>query len=288
LANRNSYLITFSLEVTKLRVTIVRLDNIMKFVNWVAHDLTKLIPLNTLLLLTIYSHSPPAHAQNGWQAVTEVFPPYNFIKDGKSAGYATELVERVASNLNLKLQIQFVPWPRAMLRAETEKNILIYSILRTNEREHRYYWVGELDDISLYVWQLKDQDVISARNKTDFTYGIVRSLDDINISFLTQKLQVSNDDVISVDKGSQLIGLLLKQRVDRIVMAENMWRRLRKNLSSRQQSKLERYMLLARKSIYLAASLKSDPKDLQLFRDAFNKVIKNSDVEVLKSKYGID
>ncbi|MBN7826500.1 ABC transporter substrate-binding protein [Bowmanella dokdonensis] len=46
----------------------------------------------------------------------------------------------------LDYQLIYVPWPRALARISKEKHSLIYQILRTPEREDRFYWIMQVFD----------------------------------------------------------------------------------------------------------------------------------------------
>lgn len=84
--------------------------------------------------------------------VTEELPPYNMTRDGKLTGMSTEVVQAVLEEVNLKADIQSMPWARAYDLALHTPDVLIYSITRTPERENLFKWIGTIADSRFYIY----------------------------------------------------------------------------------------------------------------------------------------
>jgi len=238
------------------------------------------------LLLIVFSGLVRAEAPSAeWVAVTENFPPYNYLEEGKAAGYSTELVKNLASAANIPLQIELLPWSRAMLRARTEPNVLIFSMLRTPEREDRYHWVGPIDDMSIYVWQLRDTDIEAIQKTKGITYAASSSLDEANIIMLEDRFSVNRKSVSTVETTEQLFGMLLKRRVHRIVLAENIWRQVQATLAPEVLANMQRVDLLATRELYLAASLQTPLKDIRLLQEVFSDINQSQRTLALRESY---
>lgn len=69
--------------------------------------------------------------------VTESWPPYAYECDGKACGMDVEMVSQVLSRLGYQVQVQFVPWPRALSQLQVGKADAILDISKgeRNERE---------------------------------------------------------------------------------------------------------------------------------------------------------
>ena len=78
------------------------------------------------------------------EAFCEEFPPLNFMRDGKPAGIATDVLKRACAQAGITCQIHVVPWARAYHTALTQKNTLVFSTMRTPEREDAFLWLGPL------------------------------------------------------------------------------------------------------------------------------------------------
>jgi len=89
--------------------------------------------------------------------VTERFPPYNFDEQGVVKGASTELVRAVLERAGLRSTIEVLPWKRALDTALHERDTLIYSVARTEGREHQLLWLGKLCDRKLVLYCLKER-----------------------------------------------------------------------------------------------------------------------------------
>lgn len=243
--------------------------------------------LCALVLLTI-SNASISSEEKTWIAVTENFPPYSFLRNNQPQGYATGLVNELASVLELDLTIEVLPWSRAMLKAESAPNVLIFSMLRTPERENRYHWIGPIDDMSIHIWQRKGDSALISKPATQITYAVSRSLDAINVTMLTEQVDAAEANIIAVETTEQLIAMLLRKRVDRIVLAENIWREVRKSLSEADFSTLERVDLLAERQLYLAASLQTELNAIEQLKSAFETLSGKPNILALKDRHGLN
>ena len=91
------------------------------------------------------------------RVLTEEFPPYNYTEGGKITGLGTEVVEAVLQQLGLQGQFQSLPWARAYETASNVPGVLIYSMVRTPEREKRFKWVGVIAPSEYYLFSLADK-----------------------------------------------------------------------------------------------------------------------------------
>ena len=76
---------------------------------------------------------------------------------GKITGLGTEVVEAVLQQLGLQGQFQSMPWARAYETASNVPGVLIYSMVRTPEREKRFKWVGVIAPSEYYLFSLADK-----------------------------------------------------------------------------------------------------------------------------------
>jgi len=122
------------------------------------------LPLNRLLLLGALMlmpavFSPNAAAEPPLRIVTEELPPYNMTQDGRVTGMSTEVVQAVLKEVGVQAPIQSMPWARAYELALNERNVLIYSIVRTPARESLFQWVGAIAPTRWYLYSLADRPV---------------------------------------------------------------------------------------------------------------------------------
>ncbi|KQV82478.1 hypothetical protein ASD15_10685 [Massilia sp. Root351] len=90
--------------------------------------------------------------------VTEENRPVNFLENGRVTGFSTEVVEAVLKEIDVQASIQIMPWARAYATALHSENVLIFSIMRTAEREHLFKWVGVVSPPdSSYLFALRER-----------------------------------------------------------------------------------------------------------------------------------
>ena len=149
--------------------------------------------------------------------VTEEFPPYNYTDDGKIKGISTTVVTETLKRSGLKYRLRALPWRSAYKKiALKEKNVLIYSIYRSAERETLFAaWVGPiLPPAAVYFYKLRartDIKVASLDEARRYKIGVTR--DDINHELLKKlnfpRLEIAGDALSNTRN-------ILSRRVDLI------------------------------------------------------------------------
>lgn len=89
------------------------------------------------------------------QVVTTEFPPFQYTSNDKVKGVATEIVEAVIENAGYNANIKSYPWARALKLGMKEREVLIYSIVRSPEREKKFKWIGVIAPYKVHFWKLK-------------------------------------------------------------------------------------------------------------------------------------
>ncbi len=130
--------------------------------------------------------------------VTESLPPFSYEEAGVVKGAATDVVRAVMDKAGLRYSLELLPWRRALDTALKERDVFIYSVARTPEREAELAWIGKISDRLLAVYCLKERadllghplselpDASFAVVQGDATVEVLRSLGfgDRNLHFL--------------------------------------------------------------------------------------------------------
>jgi len=104
----------------------------------------------------IYAKWLPSEIPPGiFQMVTEEYPPITFMKDGKPAGFVTDMVREIALRLNIPDNIDLTSWKNAYNMALINPNIILFSAERTPERENLFKWVGPVGKNSSILYAKK-------------------------------------------------------------------------------------------------------------------------------------
>jgi len=224
---------------------------------------TNLLIMATLMVSV--THAATIHA------VTEA-TPYTYLKDGKVAGPATELVELTLKRAGFaSYQTSLYPWARSYDMALHEPNVLIYLIARTAARENQFKWAGEIMKIQYHLFKLKDrQDIVikSLEDAKKYTIGAMR--DDVRYRYLEAqgftRLVKSAESLDNFNK-------LLNRRVDLVPLnereASSMCEEVHFNCA-----KLEQVFTLHDVSagLYMAYSKSTPDSIVERTRAAFEKI----------------
>lgn len=111
------------------------------------------------------------------QIVTENYPPINYEENGKIKGISTDIVRAVLERAGLTADIRLYPWARAYNLAEEGRDVMIYSIARTAERENSFKWIGPLYTIEEGLFKLKSRADIKLESLEDakaYRTGVIR------------------------------------------------------------------------------------------------------------------
>ncbi|WP_343861724.1 substrate-binding periplasmic protein [Aliiglaciecola litoralis] len=176
----------------------------------------------SICLLAVVSLSTLAESQR-LRIVTEHWPPYNYLDtDGTLRGEATDNVRRILAQANLDANIELLSWSKALDLANHRPNTLIFSILRSEERENSFDWYCPLSDpIEVALYKLRKRDDIRLTDLNDakkYTIGVLRN--DYAQQFLKSKgfddgtnLQVSTSDTAN-------LRLLIQGRIDLVIQVK--------------------------------------------------------------------
>ena len=87
---------------------------------------------------------------------TEDNPPFIFVnEEGRVDGISTRQVVTLMEETGLNYEIRLVSWVRAMRNAQLLDNALIYSLVRTDEREAKFDWLAHLTVAKYYLYAHK-------------------------------------------------------------------------------------------------------------------------------------
>ena len=84
-----------------------------------------------LLLYTIFSNT--VHA-DPLKLVALQYPPYVYAEDGEIKGIATQMVRTIFDELEVEVEIEILPWARALRALKYKTADGVFTIFRTKER----------------------------------------------------------------------------------------------------------------------------------------------------------
>lgn len=76
--------------------------------------------------------------------LTEENPPFNFTDKGKLTGSSAEIVLDMAARAGVPVKTEVLPWDKAYVRAQGERETCLFSTARYENREKLFLWVGPI------------------------------------------------------------------------------------------------------------------------------------------------
>jgi len=204
--------------------------------------------------------------------VTEHYPPFQIVENGQVVGgLAVDIVNDLLSKVNLETNIVAYPWPRAYKMALEEKNVLIFSITRTEERESKFKWVGSIIGVNDYLWRLKSNESVNVRSLDEAKkYTMAVPKDDQQHHFI-RKNGFSNVYVTS--NFDSALKMLYANHVDLVMGPESSIYYRLKELSL-DYSALEKAYDLGQKwgELSIAFSVNTSDEVVKKFQDVFQEM----------------
>ena len=96
---------------------------------------------SSLLFSVLFMAVPAAHALT---FLTEENPPFNYTEQGKVAGLSTEIVSELGKRSGIALEIKSLPWEKAYVATQADKETCLYSTVRLDNRERLFHWIGPI------------------------------------------------------------------------------------------------------------------------------------------------
>jgi polar amino acid transport system substrate-binding protein len=138
--------------------------------------------------------------------VTEEMPPYNYLAaDGTLTGATTEIVQALLKSLGAETPIETMPWARAYKIALNQPNVLIFSILRTHQREALFHWLGAISPVEMQIFSLPDAGIAPLSDLMELngqTIGMVRGSS--QYEFIRGHHNVDDSDLVIAGSYDQL------------------------------------------------------------------------------------
>ncbi len=139
-----------------------------------------------------------------------------YSKGNEITGIATELVKAVLEQANITGDFQIYPWTRAYNLAQTQPNVLIYSMARTPQRENKFKWIGEIAPLDYKFFRLKSNNSINPKileQAKKFRVGVINQG---AIHHFVNSHGFNNVSVVS--NSSAHLRVFLNKRVDLIII----------------------------------------------------------------------
>ncbi|WP_448567996.1 substrate-binding periplasmic protein [Thalassotalea ganghwensis] len=225
------------------------------------------------------------------RVLTEDLPPFQIDNGQKPpTGVLIDVVQLMLDEVGISATIELYPWARSYSLALHEPNTLIFSMLRSEEREHKFHWIAHLFTINSYFAALKTRSDISVNSIEEAkTYSVGSVRDDLAETYLLSKGFIHDKNLYVTSKYPVLWHMLFSGRTDLVFTNSVVWQHevtatgLDKNML-----KLVYQLPDFDTDLYLAASLTTDKAIVNKLKEAFARITTNGSYQNVMKRWHID
>lgn len=225
----------------------------------------------------------PASGERALIYLTEEFKPYNYTENGQARGLAVDLLKMMWREMDIpEHPMDFMPWARAYEMVSTKPGYALFSMVRSQERENLFKWVGPIALSRTLLISRSDKGIVmsSFEDAYGHSVGVVR---DYASAIILEKHRgpISIDTLNSVD---QCIRKLASGRVDLVSLEERTFSRAIKKMGLKSEDFKVSWVLNETLSYY-AFSKETSDLVIRRFQHAFDAVREKPEYQKLVEKY---
>ncbi|WP_339725666.1 ABC transporter substrate-binding protein [uncultured Paraglaciecola sp.] len=236
----------------------------------------RLLTLDLLVAFWIWtsSFSVCAVEFNELTFITESSASFNYIRDGKLQGPAVELLLAASNHVGSPIKLENIlvqPWARGFKNAQQGPNTVLFSTIRTPERESGFQWVGPIASESDVLIALKARQlrISKPEDMKAFITGAVRG--DVGEDILIEE-GVPLQKIALLSHSTNLGMMLNAGRIDLWIFGEDGWRETLVS-SGIDPANFEVVYRFAPKRYYFALSSDIDQQLVEKFQQAVDSVL---------------
>ncbi|WP_135077420.1 transporter substrate-binding domain-containing protein [Terasakiella sp. SH-1] len=224
------------------------------------------------LLLSLLVFTSPSSAQDEFADITVVtssFKPYSYIYNGTPRGISVAQAQRIFKELDFDPQIHVTTWPNAYKRALKRPKTLIFSMIRTPEREDKFHWIGKIAAIEAFLFKKKGNEAVQLATLEE---GLAYKTGALSKDAKGKHLIDQGYKIWPISSQNSGVKMVLSGRLDMIPADINSLNQSLKELSQPKDALVPVLKLKkVSKPVYIAFS-KDTPQELvERFRAAYKK-----------------
>ncbi len=114
-----------------------------------------------LLIVLLLGLSTASYAQQAvmLNTVASEHKLLQYLDDGEVKGPAAEIYQLLLKESSLVSHLEVLPWARAYRIAEKSANTLVFSMVRTAERENKFHWLLKVSELTRGFYYLANSSV---------------------------------------------------------------------------------------------------------------------------------
>ena len=216
------------------------------------------------------------------QLLTDNHPPLHFMQGNQLAGFGVDVVQALATQTGDRIHLQQVPLLRALRMASDTPDTGVFTVLRTDERDDRYQWVGPLIEVETALYARDNlQPPVHSLREADHLGRITVPRKWLVYSYL-QGQDLNN--LYGVETPEQMMRLFSLGRTDFVV--SDTWS---KAALAREQGmepgRLQYQIPLMKQNTYIAFSPQTNPKQVARWQQALDTLRADGRLEQLRQRW---
>jgi len=220
--------------------------------------------------------------------VTEKLPPLQVSQnDGTITGAMADIVNLLLQKANIKCHIEVLPWARSYQIALERENTLIFSMLRGEDREDKFIWVGKLFAVDSFLVALKDRktfDIHSIEDAKKYSVGTIRK--DLAESYLRKNGFTEDNNLYLNSNYNVLWQMLYNGRTDLAFTNNILWKyEIEDSQLDPKQIEIIYQIPDIASDLYLAASFGTDEKIINQLKVGLKEIKTNGQYQQIMQKW---
>jgi polar amino acid transport system substrate-binding protein len=211
--------------------------------------------------------------------ITENSASYNYVRNGKLQGPAVELLLAASADAGspvMRDAILVLPWARAYRNAQERPNTVLFSTIRTPQREENFQWVGPIAAESDVLVALKSRD-IELNNQEQIKNYLTGAVEGDVGEEILRGLRIPEQKIALVSNSKSLGKMLDVGRIDLWIFGEDGWQETLIS-SGIDPDKFEVIYRFPPKHYYFALSQDIEQKLVNKFQKAIDVVLKSKNL----------
>ncbi len=218
---------------------------------------------------------------SGFEVLTEDYPPYNYMENGRITGLATEVMRELFKKVGHEDNIKLMPWARIYKKLLTRPGKIVYVMTRTAEREKLMKWVGPVAG-NKWVFFARKGSQIKIHNLDDArkvgSIGTYR--DDVCETFLKNR-GFTNLESVPVDQRN--VEKLVRGRIDLWIVGE--LQGIFKAARDGHADDIEKVYEISNTDLYIAFSRQTPDAEIARWQAALDELKRSGKFDEIVSGY---
>jgi polar amino acid transport system substrate-binding protein len=218
--------------------------------------------------------------------LTENSGENNYLdSNGQIKGFNTDIVREIMQRLNLNFTIKIVPWKRGYREVLHRPNVVLFSVVRTFEREKLFKWVGPMNVTKFSFFKKKGSDITINTLGDAKKVGAIGCIGDDVREKLLKRLGFTNlSSLFGKDANLRNLEMLMLGRIDLWISTDHIVFKTA-NDTGIDPNEIEETVTVKKAYVYLVFSKDTDDKIVNEWQHTLEAMKKDGTYKKILSQY---